>query len=258
MTGLKWISKIEKLLLRIGALLGVLVTAFAVWHEYKNQHKKSYPPQVGVEYVLSGNKELDLALDWQKTYTGALLPVGIRIQNTGGEVIKNLVADFAMRKDSCVDLYIRNRDKSLVPKKTGMSGNVPIAEYKLRHGTLNPGESITLLEEMQAFLDPTTVHHYHNLPNEITLVLKDGTEAKMDPRYVDWVAEAELIVTVSGDNLPATSTVLRIVLGNDSYFDGRGLPYITVAGTKFIFHRSKPKKSDEELKQRHLIKVNNV
>jgi len=214
---------IEKTIIRIGAILGIVSTVILLASEVL----KPSPPDIDVVFLLSNSDEINYAQqvsDPKEKHTEAF-PLGLVVHNNGGTVAKGVVLSFiADRTEIFTFKGLKVEEKSILSE----SGFRPL--YRIHLGSVNPGEKVFLDENIWC----QTFNIYR--VTRVTAIKKSGE--KKDMPLAEFRILHDFEVRLSGENAGMKTRNLYLTTGVEAQFRENKKPYYTFKEGAITFHKS--------------------
>ena len=214
---------VEKTLIRIGALLGVVATGILLYSEVL----KPSPPNIDVAFLLSNSDTINYAQqvsDPEESHTEAF-PVGLVVHNNGGTIAKDVVLSFIADKAEIFTFQGLRVEKSyLLVDGTGFR---PL--YRIHLGSVNPGEMLCLAENV--WCQTVNIHKFTSVK-----AVKNSGEKHEIPLSELWIAH-DFEIRLSAANAGMKTRHLYLNTGIQTRFRDNKKPHYTYKGGAITFHK---------------------
>jgi len=210
-------SKIEIIILRVGAVCGILVALLTLW----NGITKPSEPDLTVNFALTGADELAISPiatspkdDWTVQF-----PIGLRVRNSGGKTAKNVILRLGHPRN-----FIITSEEFKSSSKLIYSGSSQKVLTTISLGDINPHQTMHLDNAIWAYTE--------NIANSEV----DIESADKVPLTVPFsiTATFELEVQASANDVTEIERKLYVTVGPEDYFQKNNMSYISVKDGKYI------------------------
>jgi hypothetical protein len=224
------LEKIEKAVIRIGAVLGVVSMVILLHSEIL----KPSPPNIDVLFMLSNSDEINYAQQMSdpKEIQTEAFPLGLVLFNNGGTVAKGVILSLIANQGVSFTFKGLEVETRHILEDKARAG----ALYRIRLGNVNPGEKV--------FLDENIWCQSFNMARVggFRAVLKDGQEKDMPLTSLMVIHDFE--VRLSGENTGMKTRYLYLTTGFEARFRERKEPYYTFREEAVTFYKGDSRPND--------------
>lgn len=217
------ISKYYKLIIKLGAILGVSTAMLGIYREIT----KPAPPNLKVDFVINNSDKLYLGINKkdEETLTNlTLLPIQIKVTNIGKQIANKVTINLASKTPKGIEFMV---DETEPQAMFDTNGNIQYL-YKLELGSINPGEPVFTSKKIYVrFID---LEGLSKMGQGISIEAKDGSIYKLAD--FDWTVHAELKATIYSENAKENSNILTVKIANTRYFRRHKNSYLLVEAHK--------------------------
>jgi len=226
----KLFPEIEKHIIRIGALLGVVATILLIRAEFV----RFKAPNLEIFYLASQGHEINFAplLNENKTTFSMKIPFGIVVHNNGNDVARNVLLSLIMDKGMQIGA------KKIPSEIYNMMIDDGFRKLiKLKLGDINPGDNISLMNIIWV-----QVRDLRNITAKPVFNGKEGEPLPLDSIQLSYDIEAR----ITSENSELKTIYLLLNTAMEDYFIRKDLPYCTYSyDGQFSYHPNDIKKKDD-------------